>query len=120
MLRELQHRYCIDILRDASTAAEHAGRPMLEPEDVRLASELKRRDSAEYSQRPQGVGLQRWALAVNRIDLPNIPKAPISSNQSALARTRNNFDFSTVRSSPGHSPCARTIFSCRFHSFRCC
>ena len=88
MLRELQHRYCVDILRDAAVAAEHAGRRpaggavALELEDVRFASEVKRRDGAEYAQRPSGTGLQRWALAVNRIDLPNVPKVVCQAAQS--------------------------------------
>jgi hypothetical protein len=79
MLRELQHRYCMDILRDAAAVAEHAGRrppagATLELDDLRLATELKRRDGAEFAQRPATVALQRWAVGVNRADLPNVPK----------------------------------------------
>jgi hypothetical protein len=69
----------MDILRDAAAVAEHAGRrPMagatLELDDLRLATELKRRDGAEFTQRPSTAALQKWAGGVNRVDLPNVPK----------------------------------------------
>ena len=97
MLRELQHRYCIDILQDAASAAEHAGRRTqpgggvaLDVEDIRFASELKRRDGAEFAPRPAVAGLQRWAASVNRLDLPNVPKAvPPAAVTNLRAATLN-------------------------------
>ncbi|KAJ2002370.1 Transcription initiation factor TFIID subunit 9 [Coemansia thaxteri] len=48
-LLEFSHRYTVDVLQDAMVYAEHAKKPEIDIEDVRLAIQAQQAPAAAYS-----------------------------------------------------------------------
>ncbi|XP_072989189.1 transcription initiation factor TFIID subunit 9 [Typha latifolia] len=65
---ELGYRYVVDVLSDAQIYAEHAGKPNVDSDDVRLAIQSKVNFS--FSQPPPREVLLELARSRNKIPLP--------------------------------------------------
>jgi len=85
MLREILHRFNVDVFKEAVWAAhqrlgtkpdEEKTNPTVELDDLKLALEMKVQHAQEYAQRPDAEKLEEWAKAKNACPLPNIPNRP--------------------------------------------
>ncbi|MQM23548.1 hypothetical protein Taro_056614 [Colocasia esculenta] len=65
---ELWYRYVVDVLADAQVYSEHAGKPAIDPDDVKLAIQSKVNFS--FSQPPPREVLLELARSRNKIPLP--------------------------------------------------
>ncbi|XP_010936906.1 transcription initiation factor TFIID subunit 9 [Elaeis guineensis] len=71
---ELGYRYVVDVLSDAQVYADHAGKPAIDPDDVRLAIQSKVNFS--FSQPPPREVLLELARSRNKIPLPKLITPP--------------------------------------------
>ncbi|KAG1366366.1 Transcription initiation factor TFIID subunit 9 [Cocos nucifera] len=71
---ELGYRYVVDVLSDAQVYADHAGKPSIDPDDVRLAIQSKVNFS--FSQPPPREVLLELASNRNKIPLPKLTTPP--------------------------------------------
>ncbi|KAF3775254.1 Transcription initiation factor TFIID subunit 9 [Nymphaea thermarum] len=71
---ELWYRYVVDVLTDAQTYSEHAGKPSIDCDDVKLAIQSKVNFS--FSQPPPREVLLELARNRNKIPLPNSASGP--------------------------------------------
>ncbi|KAK9066927.1 hypothetical protein SSX86_014251 [Deinandra increscens subsp. villosa] len=97
---ELWYRYVVDVLTDAQVYSEHAGKPTIDSDDVKLAIQSKVNFS--FSQPPPREVLLELARERNKIPLPRSLGGPgmalppesdtlISPNyQLAISRKRTN------------------------------
>eukprot|EP00960_Hanusia_phi_P053694 762431-Hanusia_phi.AAC.2 len=86
MLREILHRFNVDVIREAVWCARHrlgikaddntAPVPTVELQDLKLALEMKVQHYQEFAQRPDAEKLEEWAKTKNSIQLPNLPNRP--------------------------------------------
>ncbi|XP_020272738.1 transcription initiation factor TFIID subunit 9 [Asparagus officinalis] len=65
---DLCYRYVVDVLTDAQVYSDHAGKPAIDPDDVRLAIQSKVNFS--FSQPPPREVLLELARSRNKIPLP--------------------------------------------------
>lgn len=71
---DLWYRYVVDVLGDAQTYSEHAGKPSIDRDDVKLA--IQSRVNFSFSQPPPRETLVELAKVRNSIPLPKIIGAP--------------------------------------------
>ncbi|KAJ8647500.1 hypothetical protein MRB53_000523 [Persea americana] len=82
---ELWYRYVVDVLSDAQTYSEHAGKPSIDCDDVKLAIQTKVNFS--FSQPPPREVLLELARNRNKIPLPKSiagPGIPLPPEQDTL------------------------------------
>ncbi|RWR78780.1 transcription initiation factor TFIID subunit 9 [Cinnamomum micranthum f. kanehirae] len=82
---ELWYRYVVDVLSDAQTYSEHAGKPSIDCDDVKLAIQTKVNFS--FSQPPPREVLLELARSRNKIPLPKSiagPGIPLPPEQDTL------------------------------------
>lgn len=82
---ELWYQYVVDVLTDAQVYSEHAGKDIIDPDDVKLAIQSKVNSS--FSQPPPREVLLELARNRNKIPLPKSipgPGVPLPPNQDTL------------------------------------
>ncbi|XP_078436335.1 TATA binding protein associated factor 21kDa subunit [Wolffia australiana] len=84
-LLELWYRYVVDVLNDAQIYSEHASKPSIDPDDVKLAIQSKVNFS--FSQPPPREVLMELARGRNKVPLPKSitgPGIPLPPEQDTL------------------------------------
>ncbi|ERN11281.1 hypothetical protein AMTRI_Chr04g242770 [Amborella trichopoda] len=82
---ELWYRYAVDVLTEAQVYSDHAGKPAIDSEDVKLAAQLKLNYS--FSQPPPREILLELARNRNKVPLPKSiagPGVPLPPEQDTL------------------------------------
>ncbi|XP_077241835.1 TATA binding protein associated factor 21kDa subunit [Tasmannia lanceolata] len=82
---ELWYRYVVDVLTDAQIYSEHAGKPVMDCDDVKLAIQTK--VNISFSQPPPREVLLELARSRNKIPLPKSisgPGIPLPPEQDTL------------------------------------
>ncbi|OVA03800.1 Transcription initiation factor TAFII31 [Macleaya cordata] len=82
---ELWYRYVVDVLTDAQVYSEHAGKPAIDPDDIKLAIQTKVNFS--FSQPPPREVLLELARNRNKMPLPKSisgPGIPLPPDEDTL------------------------------------
>ncbi|KAK7388038.1 hypothetical protein VNO78_22839 [Psophocarpus tetragonolobus] len=95
---ELWYRYVVDVLTDAQVYSEHAGKPSIDCDDVKLAIQSKVNFS--FSQPPPREVLLELAQNRNKIPLPKTiagPGIPLPPDQDTLISPNYQFAIPNKR-----------------------
>ncbi|XP_068659700.1 transcription initiation factor TFIID subunit 9 [Aristolochia californica] len=98
---ELWYRYVVDILTDAQVYSEHAGKPAIDCDDVKLAIQTK--VNCSFSQPPPREVLLELARNRNKIPLPKSiggPGIPLPPEQDTLISPNYQLAIPRKQSSP--------------------
>lgn len=71
---ELWYRYTVDVLTDAQVYSEHASKPTIDAEDIKLAIQM--RVNSSFSQPPPREALMELARSRNKVPLPKSLTGP--------------------------------------------
>ncbi|KAM7257652.1 hypothetical protein ACFE04_013393 [Oxalis oulophora] len=98
---ELWYRYVVDVLTDAQVYSEHAGKPTIECDDIKLAIQSKVNFS--FSQPPPREVLLELAHIRNKVPLPKSIAAgiPLPPEQDTLICP--NYQLAILRSQPSQA-----------------
>ncbi|KAM7254407.1 hypothetical protein ACFE04_003787 [Oxalis oulophora] len=98
---ELWYRYVVDVLTDAQVYSEHAGKPTIECDDIKLAIQSKVNFS--FSQPPPREVLLELAHIRNKVPLPKSIAAgiPLPPEQDTLICP--NYQLAIPRSQPSQA-----------------
>lgn len=96
-LLELLYRYTSSVLIEARTFSEHADKPAIDPDDIKLA--VRARSTFTFTQPPPRDVAMRLAAERNAIPLPPVDQhAGLALPHDVLQLTRHN--FRVVRAAP--------------------
>lgn len=96
---ELWYRYVVDVLTDAQVYSEHAGKPAIDVDDVKLA--IQSQVNFSFSQPPPREVLLELAQNRNKIPLPKSiagPGFPLPPDQDTLIAPNYQFAIPNKRS----------------------
>ncbi|MCL7030160.1 hypothetical protein MKW94_023303 [Papaver nudicaule] len=82
---ELWYRYVVDVLTDAQVYSEHAAKPAIDPDDIKLATQTK--VNFDFSQPPPREVLLELARNRNKMPLPKSitgPGIPLPPDEDTL------------------------------------